>query len=216
MANSVIDTEMIVLQDNWPFDPGFDRWAGPYRKPAVDSLLWEGQNVSTLDKFRLGRKFVHYEAGGSEKPSGWSTFIYLKVGTQNPDVLLSCVAATNKTICSIEGTPAENSSTAATEMYTVTNDGNNANAAAGTICMAMGMCGIATSAMTNSYYGWYWCGGVAPLTLLTGLVGDCPTANTVAIGEFGLAETDIGNYELGFIVAADPLAPVGVARKADD
>jgi hypothetical protein len=214
MANSVIDTEMIVLWDNWPIDP-HSNWGGPYiTGPAVDSLGWEGQNVATA-KFDLGRKFHIREDGGTGKVSGWSTFIYLRVATQNPDVLLSCVAATNKTICTPAGTPAENATTAATALYTVTNDGNNSDSAGAVPLLPLGMCAIATSAMTNNYYGWFWCGGVPPLTLLTGLVGDCPTANTVAIGEFALAQTDIGNYEIGFIVAADPLRPCGVATIAD-
>ena len=211
MANSVIDTEMIVLQDNWPFDPGFDRWAGPYRKPAVDSLLWEGQNVSTLDKFRLGRKFVHYEPGGTGKLSGWSTFIYLKVGTQNADTLLACAAATGKSVCTVEGTLAENSATAATQLYQVTNDAD------ATTMESLGMCAVATSAMTNSYYGWFWCGGVAPLTLLTGLVGDIYTDQGITGPvDIVVSATDADDASLGLSIASAAVRSCGVSTLKDD
>ena len=211
MANSVIDTEMIVLQDNWPFDPGFDRWAGPYRKPAVDSLLWEGQNVSTLDKFRLGRKFVHYEPGGTGKLSGWSTFIYLKLGTQHTTLNLSCVAATVKCVCTTEGTLAENSATAATQLYQVTNDGD------ATTMESLGLCAIATSAMTDTYYGWFWCGGVAPLTLLTGLVGDVETDQGITGPvEIVVSATDETSEPLGLSIASAGVKSCGFSTLKDD
>ena len=95
MADSVIDTEMIILRDNWPIDPNMD-WAGPATGgPAIDSLKWHGQNV-TPAAYPLGRKFRVWENGGASKLAGYSTFIYLQVGTDNPDIDLVCAAASPK------------------------------------------------------------------------------------------------------------------------
>ena len=209
MANSVIDTEMFVLWDNWPIDPD-PNWGGPYiTGPAVDSLGWEGQNVATA-KFPLGRKFHVREDGGTGKLSGWSTFIYLKLGTQHATLNLSCVAATVKCVCTVEGTLAENSATAATQLYQVTNDSDT------TTMEALGLCAIATSAMTDTYYGWFWCGGVAPLTMLTGLVGDVETDDGLTLGEICVSATDESSEPLGLSVASAGVKSCGFATIADD
>jgi hypothetical protein len=207
MADSVIDTELIILKDNWP-ETGQEGWAGPAncRIAAVDALGWEGQNAATA-AFELGTKFKMFQDGGTGIPRGWSTFIYLKVGTQNPDILLSCVAATNKCLCCPEDLSEDGT---AIQMYTVTNDGD------GTTMEPTGLVAVALSAITDTYHGWFWCGGVAPISYLSGLAGDLPTANTVAIGAFVCAATTIANNPLGLIVATAPNVTAGIAFAADD
>ena len=201
MANSVIDTEMVILRDKWPTlpDTGFpDNCSAP--ASGAD------QNAST-EKHKVGTKWTGFQEGGTGIPRGSFTLIYLNVGTQNPDILLSCAAATNKCVCCPEDA-SENGT--ATQMYTVTND------SATTTSEPTGMCAIALSAITASYYGWFWCDGVAPISIVAGLAGDIPTADAFQIGDNIMGATDGSNTPIGFTVAAAGSVSCVIGLKADD
>jgi len=205
MANSTLDTELIILQDNWPTK--VISGCGPTRPTsAVDASGWQGQNVAAPTDFEVGTKFTIHNAGGTSKPIGESTFIYLRLGTQNADILLSCVAASDKCVCCPETLSADGT---AAQMYQVTNDGD------GTTMEPTGLIAVGLSAMTNTYYGWFWCGGVAPLDAITGLVGNFRTLSTVAIGEIVISASDLANHPLGITTTAAGSRCCGTAFKAE-
>ena len=207
MAASVIDTELIVLRDNWPTLVGSA--IGPTKPAAaVDSSGWEGQNVAE-PSFTLGTKFIHWNEGTTSAPRGHTTFIYLKVGTQNADLPIACAVGTNASVCCTED--ASENSTSAEQMYLVTND------SAATNSHLAGLCAIGTGAVTDGNYGWFWCGGVAPVVLLTGLVGDADTDANVEIGDMCLIAAGDATYDpIGFGVGVAASRTVGIAMKADD
>jgi len=202
---STIDGSQFLLKDNWPFDPGFDRWAGPYmRGPASDATDWEGQNVAAADKkFAVGRKFVKYQKGATGINQGYSTFIYLRHGTAQTTALSAI-----KHIYTIENA-AWGTSEAAEALYTVTND-------AATACIAepTGIAAVCLMTMTTNYYGWFWCGGVCPEVILTGMAGTYLTDGNVAVGAMELVTSAV-NDELGFGVASGVEGICGLALNAD-
>ena len=207
MANSVIDSELVILRDNWP-EIANNNAAGPFNAGAPASGSDQNWYVAgDTPPHPVGTKFTGYQEGGTGIPRGTYTLIYLQVGTQNPDIALSCAAATNKCVCCPEDA-SENGT--AIQIYTVTND------SAGTTSEPTGLCAIALSAMTNSYYGWFWCGGVAPISIVPGLAGDIPTANSFQIGDNIMAATDISNTPIGFTVAAAGSVSCAIGLAADD
>jgi len=73
---------------------------------------------------------------------------------------------------------------------------------------------ITISAMTDDYYGWFWCGGVCPEFMVSGMGGTYATDGNVEIGPIasvGLSGTGIG---LG-PVSGDTVAFCGFAEAAD-
>ncbi len=203
MANSVIDSEMVILLDNWP---SLDTLNAPGPDNATAPATGPDQNVETA-AHPIGTKWTSFQEGATGIPRGKFTLIYLKLGTQNPDTLLTCAAGTTKCLCCNEDV-SENGS--ATQAYTVTNDGDETGSE------KAGLAAVALSAMTNDYYGWFWCGGVAPISIVPGLAGDFYTANDVAIGEISLIGTDVGNGEIGFDLISAGYRAAGIALKADD
>ena len=188
MADKVIDSESITLIDRWP---GYPTRYGSPQGGFTDS---GHHNVETAI-FKAGEKCcVWNESTAGIK--GMSTFIYLQVGTQNADVAIAA-----KMIC-IPGS--------ATIWYQV---GNNPDAdvvfAAGPALVA-----VALSALTDAYWGWFWCGGVCPESHVSGLGGDYPTDDSVIPGVIGVGNMT-ADY-LGFtIVEADTEAIIGYSTATD-
>ncbi|MCP4645343.1 MAG: hypothetical protein GY851_33175, partial [bacterium] len=172
---------------------------------AADVASGADQNASAA-AHPVGTKWTGFQKGSTGVPRGNYTLIYLLVGTQNPDISLSCAAGTNKCVCCPEDA-SENGT--ATQMYTVTND------AATTTSEPSGLCAIAMSAVTNAYYGWFWCGGVAPISICAGLAGDIPTADSFQIGDNIMAATDLGNTPIGLTVASAGNVSCAIGLLAD-
>ncbi len=187
MADSTIDSELITLVNNWGIAPS-----------VIDVVPTDGftgsktHNVATraapIGEVRQVR------CDGSVGKAGYSQFIYLQVGTQNPDVAMA-----------VKHVVAQDS---ATVWYQVTNDPDTA------LKLPTGLAAIALSAMTDDYYGWFWCGGVCPEQFVSGLGGTYKTNDGVAIGQFtahnldadyiGLDVADTaGEGIFGYALAAD-------------
>jgi len=164
MADATLDSTGFLLIDNWP-KVGNSDWAGP---PGIDDLPSQGHHNSATETYRLGTKFRVYQGGGTGVNSGWSTFIYLKMGTADTAVAL----AAKYSVC---GEAPPTSTGARTLLYTVTNDKDSGD-------MTAGLHAIAISAMTNSYYGWFWCGGVCPESTIAAMAGTYATDGTAVIG----------------------------------
>jgi hypothetical protein len=210
MADSTVSSNNIILLDLFPGAPGTKNLAAGFS--LGDDATNCGHNVSMAAPVAagtnlnpLGTKAQVYNTGLSSAGSqvgvaGFSTFIYLKVGTQSA----SLIAAGSLVTTASTGAP-----------YVVT----NLNTAVGN---GFGPCAVAVSAMTNGYGGWFWCGGVCPtdfvaafvpsgtaITLATDgtlVVGDA-TAGTLAAGSgtiIGLSTPTTG-----------PAGRIAVASHAD-
>ncbi|KAF0156299.1 MAG: hypothetical protein FD189_1104 [Elusimicrobia bacterium] len=180
MADRVIDSERIL------------KYLGLWGQPVVSKQVPTGgftgashHNV-VARQAQIGEVRAVYCDGSVGQP-GWSTFIYLKVGTQNADVAIAA-----KTVCVPDS---------ATVWYEVTNDPDscvNKNSALSV---------VALGAMTNAYYGWFWEGGVCPEQYVTTLGGTYPTDDSVVAGSFRVG--DLTADAMGFVSAQD--LPSGTA-----
>jgi len=187
MADSTIDSELFVLFDLWP---GVARDVSPDNMPAAFTTP-----VSTA-VFGPGEKICVWNEGGTAGEDGYATFIYLLVGTQN-----SAVPIAAKSFC-VPGS--------ATTPFTVTNNPD----ADVVIKTGSPFLGIALSAMTDAYWGWFWCGGVCPEAIVSGLGGTYVTDNTVDIGPMSVTDCDGDFMGLG-IVGAHVEAIIGMSLSLD-
>ena len=184
MADGTIDSIYITLKDNWP---------GVARPLAIENFKkgvsnWPYHNVAagTPGMPKLGEKYLVYNRGLNSKGQvGYSTLIYLKVGTQNPDVAIAARSIVT--------------SDDADGIYTVSNDPDTVIQKTGSPYIA-----LALSAMTNAYYGYFWCGGVAPADeIVSGTTyvtdGNILTDASVAVA-YGIEVGDCAGDFLGFSV----------------
>lgn len=187
MADSTLDSELFILQNNWGMNalrvgnvpPGgltdarHHNVAAPYFDPGTVCLV---RNPNAT-------------AG---KP-GMAALIYLQVGTQNAD---SVIAVKSAVVLD-----------SATVWYQVTNDPDSC------IAIPSGLGAFALSAMTDAYYGWFWCGGICPEGLLSTLGGNYATNGSLAAGHISFTDlaadyAGLGPYATttgyaGFALAAD-------------
>ena len=119
-------------------------------------------------QFNVGEKRMIHDATND----GWATLIYLQFNKGAVPV----VAA--KGPCGL--TTAEMA--AAGGWGNVTNDFSE--------CEEQGPIVIALGTGTDLYYGWFWCGGVCPVDLVSGLDGIYPSDGTVTAGLQGLKLVD--------------------------
>jgi len=137
-------------------------------------------NVATA-QYPIGTKIQIQNTGtGVEGPS---IFMYAQVGTQNPDVDIAA-----KSVCTFDN---------ASNPFKLTNDSD------GDISTRSCPAAVALSAMTNSYYGWFWVGGVCPESLVSDLGGNYATDSTVAAGAMCVAALAASNVPLGFSATVD-------------
>ena len=189
MADSTIDSELIFLINPWP--------ASRVRTEPADSLTLASSythNVSAQTEYRVGDVIQVYNTGNSAGKPGWAEFIYLQVGTQNADNVLAA-----KQVVVPDS---------ATVWYQVTNDPDSCIKSTGSCLFA-----VAISAMTNAYFGWFWCGGVCPEEFVSDLGGNYATEGNVAAGS--ITVHDLAADALGFGPMATTEAHAGFALAAD-
>ena len=152
MADGTLDSNYLVLIDNWPGSPS------PNLSVPTDGFAVPAAGVATA-AYKVGTKIqVYNETLGIP---GFSTFIYLQYeGTTAPALAARQVV-----------TPDAN-----TSLYIVTNDPDNC------LSIAALPSAVALSVMTDAYFGWFWCGGVCPETAVTGLGGTYVTKNDLLAG----------------------------------
>lgn len=193
MADSTMDSLELILIDNWP---GVARLIGHDEIPMGGFAGSQHHNVpSPSYPYAPGDKLCVWNpsSGGCE---GMCTMIYLKVGTQTA------------TLCAKQPCTTQS----ATDVYTVTNDPDSLiGPKDGGALVA-----VAISAMTDAYYGWFWCGGVAPEGLIPDMGGTYVTDDSVIAGLVALTDCS-DTDQMGFAaVAADTDAIIGFALAADD
>ncbi|HUX01727.1 MAG TPA: hypothetical protein VMY35_12190 [Phycisphaerae bacterium] len=156
MADSTLDSELFVLDDHWPGE------ADPRHPEPSDGFASAYHHNTATRQWPIGTKIM-VRNHGAVGDAGQSTFIYLQMGVQNPLVAL----AAKQVVVQYS----------ATKWYRVTNDPDT--------CLALptGLAAIAIAAMTDEYYGWFWCGGSCPEEYVAGLGGDYATDGNVVPGE---------------------------------
>jgi hypothetical protein len=142
-TDSSIATGTLILSN--PLIPGEPI---PLLTPPTDGFVNPVQHNVALPALPLGTKITVYQSGnGSTIPSGYYTMVYGQVGTQDTqDAIASGSLMVRET--------------------TTAWDWKFTNVAGGAQVQNIGV--YAISSMTNSYYGWFWCGGVAPDFLISG------------------------------------------------
>jgi len=192
MADKTIDSELITLTDRWP---GVARLVSAGELPTGGMTGSTHHNVETAI-YGPGEKLCVWNDVGVAGLAGQATFIYLQyAGTDAP----TCAV---KQIC-VPGS--------ATVWYQVTNDPDYTTAP---IVTGSALACVALSAMTDTYWGWFWCGGICPEGLVTGLGGNFATESNVAAGMICAHDLTADAIGLG-PVAADTEASIGFALAAD-
>ena len=162
MADKVIDSELLLLVDQW----------GPvFRLDDIPTDGFDGTthfNVATKAYPQgLGVAVYHKGTAGDE---GYSIFRYLRSGTNSGATVTTIVA---KDICTQQGTTP----------FLVTKDPDAVNA---TTVTQEGRCAIGLGTMVDARYGFFWTGGVCPETLVSGLGGTYPTDDSVIFGKIAV------------------------------
>lgn len=185
MADSTIDSELIYLYDNWPGRP--IRSEVPY-----GGFTGATHHNVAAAKYKIGEKVTVYNE--SLGVPGYSTFIYLQVGTQNAASVLAV-----KSYCVPDS---------ATLWYQLTNDPDSC------IKLPTPLGCVALGAMTDAYYGWFWCAGVVPEEFVSTMGGNFTTDGNVAAGGFIFHD---GTADYANISVADtaPEVEAGFALAAD-
>jgi hypothetical protein len=190
MADSTIDGTKLLFYDNWP---------GPAHRRVgmLDGPLDARSHNVAVPYCDVGTKWFIHNSGASKGTAGDSIFVYLQA-VNNADVAIAA-----KTVCVPD---------VVLYPYRVTNDPDDC------ISVADALYAIAISAMTDSYYGWFFAGGVVPSDeIVSGgtfvLDGTFPTDDSVVAGDF--TTVDLTADAIGFGVIAATTSAIGYAMAAD-
>lgn len=190
MTVSVVLSKYIVLQD---LVQGF---IDVKLSEPIDGFLGSSHHNVVAPAYRVGTKIRYY----SPTLKGYGAMAYLQAGTA-PGVAI----AKGQTMV-----PAGATQNSTLLPYKYTNDPDDG--------VLGGPCVFAISAMTNDYYGWFWCEGVAPIGIdNAGILTDTAvaTANTLAIGAITTVDlTDVDN--VGVDLAVTLKNDCGFSMKAND
>jgi hypothetical protein len=195
MADSTITSSNVILLDKFPGVPvNMNLPPGFADTTNAGDMANYGHNVATAI-YKPGTKIQIYHEGAIGV-AGFSTFIYLQASSNSVVVAKSLV------------TPA-----AAGAPYTVT------TIASGAVGLGYGPAAIACSAVTATYYGWFWCGGVCPCDYVAAFVtstaaGTLVTNGLVAVGGMSVG-TLIAGTTITLVPTATVLGTIGIASSAD-
>jgi len=190
MADSTLDSELIVLLSG--------RFGAPnvQQGELVAGILGALHHNVAVPYFPVGSVVRLYNSSNAGQP-GFSEFVYLRYndGGAPPAMAAKQVAIP----------------TSATVWYHVTNDPDNA---AATPTEGNPLAVVCLSVMTDTYYGWFWCGGICPEDHVVGLAGNFATEGNVAAGP--IVSHDLAADAIGFgPVGGDTEAFIGYALAAD-
>tara|TARA_R100000808_G_scaffold11393_1_gene29270 strand:- start:7076 stop:7693 length:618 start_codon:yes stop_codon:yes gene_type:complete len=177
MAASTIDDQYVHLFDLVP-GPVRHGWLPPADSNGNTFTNSSHHNVATAE-YDVGFKVGVYDRTNK----GHAVFAYLQMGTA------SGVAVAAKAIMAPGNVTTAGSN--AKHWSIVTNDPDQ--------FVEDSFACVALSAMTEDYYGWFWCGGVCPVGWVSALDGNYKTANGREVVEGGMACVDHStNDELAF------------------
>ncbi len=164
----------IFLYDKWPGYPNFN--LGKPTNGFDSTTSGSGNNVSTA-LYPIGTKIaVQYSPSDTTRWPGQSTFIYLQYHEGTDLQQDAGDPSDGYALCfKADGTATADGSIAG--WYQVTND--LTNSVDGTIGGAVA---FACTDLSDDEFGWFWCGGVAPVADVTRLAGDIKTNGDVIEG----------------------------------
>jgi len=201
MSLSTIDDSKIFLYDRFPGE--VNRNIG---EPTGGFTGSSHHNVASATQYKVGTKIMVYDTTNK----GYATFIYLQyvAGT------VAGIAA-KKPVAIHTANQASTTNATTSVWYQVTTDGGES--------LVNGPLAIALSSMTTLYYGWFWCGGVCPVSKVSGLGGNYTTDTSVAAGRpFTGADSSTGYIDLvvaglgaAHATTSADYMPAGFALKAD-
>jgi len=193
-GDSTVAVESVVLLDTWPAGPtkSFDGGV------PLDGFTGADHHNVASAAFQVGMKAQVYNPGTTNPGvAGYSTFIYLQTKDAVTAALELCQPASTTDIHAVSSTLAS---------AIIAND-------------ISPLMAVSLSAMTDEYFGWFWCAGVAPVDFVAalGTVGDIATDGAVIIGLCTLGagvSGDLGKLEplvadtaltspVAFCIAAD-------------
>lgn len=189
MADATILASKIVLQDTVQGTVNSN-----LPQPVGGFIGSNHHNVAT-EVYPVGTKIQVYD----ETAKGNATFVYLKNGTASG----VAIAAGSAMI------PAGATQNSALATYIFTNDPDDG--------ILGGPSVVALSAMTDDFYGWFWCAGPAPVGVTNSGIISTTTLDTddsVVVGVISsgdLADTD----HAGFKIATTLKIIAGTALAAD-
>lgn len=192
MADSTLDSELIVLVDNWP---GVAQLVTADKVHAMGGFTSSKHHNVSVPQFTPGEKLCVWNDNAKAGQPGMSTMIYLKVGTQNAADALAAKAIVVPD--------------SATQYWVVTDDPDDCITATGSTLGA-----YAISAMTDGNYGWFWCGGVCPEGWVAALGGNYITKDGTVAGALGTTDQTADEIGIGPI-GADTSDIIGFALAAD-
>lgn len=196
-ADSTIDGSLVgFFPPNWPHRV-------VNKVQMLDGFLLDPttHNVSTQE-VQVGSVMTKWnDYNASKGVYGWSQFIYLQVGTQNASELL---AAKSFVVPD-----------SATLWYQVTNDPDS------NLAIPDGLWAMALSAMTDAYFGWFFCGGVIPSDMIRNaagtyvLDGTLVTDDNVVAGAVCMHNLDADVIGLGPVDPTAKEVAIGYALASD-
>ena len=196
MADSTIDHNLFYLLDQWP--------GNPWQVGDVPTGGFTGtshHNVTTA-AYPVGTK-MHVMCTHTSYTLGGATFIYLRniaiESTSFPVQAKHFVANVDTN-----------------QWYNVSNDHDNF--VVDMSCPAA--VGLSTMSTTTGAYGWFWCGGVAPIQYVAALDGVFATDSSVTAGPAIITDlvsttTTYGTIGLGLRVITTGMLPVAMCLKTD-
>ena len=194
MADSTLDSELFVLFDHTPGVPTLFADNIEAESAPPGGFLGPSHHNVVSPMYDVGTKYQIYNDATAGK-AGFATMIYLQVGTQDAGTAIAA-----KLFCMGDG---------ATMWWQVTNDPDSCVDKDGSPFVV-----VALSAMTNAYYGWWWCGGVCPESWVAALAGNYYTKDAMAVGN--ICVNDMTSDYIGiFTPAADTDCVVGFALATD-
>lgn len=191
MTDGTLDSDLIFLYNHF----GSANLVGHVPRGGFTGS--EHHNVASA-KYPIGT-VVRVEHRATAGKPGFSEFVYLQVGTQD-----TIAIAAKKVVVQ----------DSATVPLVMTND------SASCIAVPTPLGAVALSAVTDAYYGWFWCGGVCPEDYVSGLAGNYSTNGSVIAGD--IAYGDCSGDVIGFVpacvagtTAALKIHPCGFALAQD-
>lgn len=206
MTDSTIDGKFLTFTDGWP------------NSQVLHAIPQDGFNGSShhnvaTPAYPPGTKITVYHDGALAKgAAGWVTFIYLKLGTANATTALAARLFVAPEILA--------ANTADVNFhYIVSNDCDSPV----TISTGVAQVAVAIGAMTNTYWGWFQCGGPPATDMVVSGTTYCldstfKTIGDVAGGSFmvtGSASGCMKLAQLGATTSLQLMVPCGYARAAD-
>ncbi|GAG18855.1 unnamed protein product, partial [marine sediment metagenome] len=176
MADSTLDSERLVLIDNWD---------GPLRAttPPTGGFLGATHHniaLASTNPYKLGEKITVSNDGAVAGLTGWSTFIYLCL---NPTGAVNPTPAAKQFVVPV----------AASKPYYVTNDPDQCLLATGCPLAAVMLSIMSADADGDEYVGWFYCGGVVPEAHVSDLGGNFATEDNVAVGAVVAHDLGVGD-----------------------